>query len=146
MRRRRRRSYHDERMTEHQPPLDAAGVASLAENAIGRITAATDRDALEQLRVHYLGRQGEITALAKTLGSVPAAVRPAFGQAVNTAKKRVQDAIAERQAALGDTARRPKNAIDITLPGLRRGVGRRHPLMQTMEEVKNVLVGHGVSL
>ena len=125
------------------PPLDAAGVAAIAENAVNDIHAATDRDALEKLRIRYLGKQGEVSLLAKSLGSVPPELKPAFGQAVNNAKKRVQDALTEKQSSLGEVVKKPKNAIDVTLPGLRRGVGRRHPLMQTMEEVKNVLVGMG---
>jgi phenylalanyl-tRNA synthetase alpha chain len=127
----------------NSPPLDAAGVAAIAENAVNDISAASDRDALEKLRIRYLGKQGEVSLLAKSLGSVAPELKPAFGQAVNNAKKRVQDALTEKQSTLGEAVKKPKNAIDVTLPGLRRGVGRRHPLMQTMEEVKNVLVGMG---
>ena len=91
----------------------------------------------------YLGKQSRIMLLSKELGKVPPELRPAFGEAVNAGKKRLQEALTERKASMGTAGRRSKNAIDVTLPGIRKGVGRRHPLMQTMEAVKTVLQGMG---
>jgi phenylalanyl-tRNA synthetase alpha chain len=118
-------------------------VAALADAALEQIGSAATSEDLEKLRVTYLGKQSRIVLLSKELGKVPAELRPAFGEAVNAGKKRLQEALAERKSSMGTVVPRSKNAIDVTLPGIRKGAGRRHPLMQTMEAVKTVLQGMG---
>ncbi len=118
-------------------------VATLGSAATEEINRATTSEELEKLRVTYLGKQSRIMLLSKELGKVPPELRPAFGEVVNLGKKRLQEAINDRKASLGTLAGRPKSTIDVTLPGIRKGVGRRHPLMQTMEAVKTVLQGMG---
>jgi phenylalanyl-tRNA synthetase alpha chain len=118
-------------------------VATLAGAAVDEISRAATSDELEKLRVTYLGKQSRIMLLSKELGKVPAELRPAFGEAVNAGKKRLQEALTDRKASLGAAGVRPKSLIDVTLPGIRKGVGRRHPLMQTLEQVKVVLQGMG---
>ena len=134
---------------EKTEPMDARvlavsqEVAALTDAALEQIGGAATSEELEKLRVTYLGKQSRIMLLSKELGKVPAELRPAFGEAVNAGKKRVQDALTERKASMGAVGRPSKNAIDVTLPGIRKGAGRRHPLMQTMEAVKAVLQGMG---
>ena len=118
-------------------------VAALAGVALEQIGGAVTSEELEQLRVTYLGKQSRIMLLSKELGKVPRELRPAFGEAVNAGKKRLQEALTERKASMGAVGPRSKSAIDVTLPGIRKGAGRRHPLMQTMEAVKAVLQGMG---
>ncbi|MBK8267846.1 MAG: phenylalanine--tRNA ligase subunit alpha [Planctomycetes bacterium] len=94
--------------------------------------------------MRFLGKQGEISLLLRSLGKLPEDQRPAFGQAVNQAKNRVQTALDERKQHLQATTKsKPREWIDVTLPGIRREIGRRHPLMQTMEELKTILQGMG---
>jgi phenylalanyl-tRNA synthetase alpha chain len=134
---------------EKTAPMDARvlavsqEVAALADAALEQIGGAGTSEELEKLRVTYLGKQSRIMLLSKELGKVSAELRPAFGEAVNAGKKRVQEALTERKASMGAVGRPSKNAIDVTLPGIRKGAGRRHPLMQTMEAVKAVLQGMG---
>jgi phenylalanyl-tRNA synthetase alpha chain len=134
---------------EKTEPMDARvlavsqEVAALTDAALEQIGGAATSEELEKLRVTYLGKQSRIMLLSKELGKVPAELRPAFGEAVNAGKKRVQEALTERKASMGAVGRPSKNAIDVTLPGIRKGAGRRHPLMQTMEAVKAVLQGMG---
>jgi phenylalanyl-tRNA synthetase alpha chain len=134
---------------EKTEPVDARvfavsqEVAALANAALEQIGGATTSEELEKLRITYLGKQSRIMLLSKELAKVPPELRPAFGEAVNAGKKRLQDALSERKASMGAVGRPSKNAIDVTLPGIRKGVGRRHPLMQTMESVKAVLQGMG---
>jgi phenylalanyl-tRNA synthetase alpha chain len=116
-------------------------VSVLAAVAVEEINRASTIDELEKLRVTYLGKQSKITLLSKELGKVPPESRPAIGEAVNAGKKRLQEALSARKAAVDSGGRRSPSAIDVTLPGIRHGVGRRHPLMQTMEAVKDVLLG-----
>jgi phenylalanyl-tRNA synthetase alpha chain len=126
---------------ERQTPIGE--LTTLADAAVEQIAAAPTAEELDKVRVRYLGKNGEITRLSKDLKSIPADIRPAYGQAVNAAKQSVQAALDARKDSLQRVAQRAKHEIDVTLPGIRRGAGRRHPLMQTMEEVKQVLQGMG---
>jgi phenylalanyl-tRNA synthetase alpha chain len=130
-------------MTDSRVATVAQEVATVAATALDQISRASAPEDLEKLRVTYLGKHSKIMLLSKELGKVPAELRPALGQAINAGKDRLQEALCERKAALESAGRRPKSALDVTLPGIRKGVGRRHPLTQTMEGVKSVLQGMG---
>lgn len=119
-------------------------VSAASAAAIREVSGADTLDQLEKLRIRVLGKQGEIAQMMRGLGQLPEEVRRLYGQAVNTAKQQVLQALNERKAVLqkAGTAK-PKTWIDVTLPGMRSEMGRRHPLMQTMEEVKTVLLGMG---
>lgn len=120
-------------------------VHAAASAAVDEIRAVESLEQLENARIRLLGKAGTVTQLVRGLGQLPAELRPAFGQAVNAAKQQVQDAFnarkAEIEAASGPA--RPKTWIDVTLPGLRREIGRQHPLMRTMEDLKTILLGMG---
>jgi phenylalanyl-tRNA synthetase alpha chain len=118
-------------------------VIGLGSDAVAQIARASTLDELDKVRVTFLGKQSRILQLSKELGKVAADLRPALGEAINAGKKRIQDALSERKGALEQSGRRSKTAIDVTLPGIRRGPGRRHPLAQTVELVKTVLQGLG---
>ena len=121
-------------------------VAALTGTALEEISRAATIEELEKLRVTYLGKQSKIMLLSKELGKVPAELRPAFGEAVNAGKKRLQEALAERKASMDPTGRRAKNAIDVTLPGIRKGAGRRHPLHADHGGCQDSAPGYGFSL
>ncbi len=72
-------------------------VATLAHAALEQIGGAATSDELEKLRVTYLGKQSRIVLLSKELGKVPPELRPAFGEAVNAGKKRLQEALDRAQ-------------------------------------------------
>ncbi len=126
-----------------QPTGDAAQIAALGESAAAQVRQAASLDELEQLRLQFLGKRGTISQQMRELGRVPPEARPAFGQALNQAKQQVQSAIDERKQELQAAEPMRKTDMDVTMPGIRRGVGRRHPLMQTMEELKRTLQGLG---
>lgn len=118
-------------------------VTAAGQEAAAAIAAANTPDEVERLRVHYLGKDGVLTKFLKGMGAVPKEDKPAAGAAVNAAKNAAQTALDERRAALGNVAKTAANAIDVTMPGLRRGVGRRHPITQVLDEVKSILIGMG---
>ena len=76
-------------------------LARMVSAARAAIAAAADERALDDVRVRFLGKKGELTALLKTLGTLPADQRPAAGAEINTAKEQVQADLAERKAVLG---------------------------------------------
>src|SRR5262249_825051 len=113
--------------------------------AVSAIQRAATAEELEALRIKYLGRKGEIMLLTRSMGEVAAEDRPAVGAAVNDAKNAAQAALDARKTQLEQWAgpKRAAGAIDATLPGTRRPVGRRHPLSQVDEQIKSILLGLG---
>ena len=118
-------------------------VLDSAELAVGQ---ARDEAGLEAVRVRYLGRKGELTALLKSLGGMDAAERPRAGAAVNAAKQRLQAAIAERRQALVKEQLAEAiaaEAVDVTLPGRRSADGGLHPVTRVIERVEEIFTGAG---
>ena len=111
---------------------------ALTAKAHSDIEAADNLDALDQVRVGYLGKKGELTSLLKTLGSLPAEERKSAGQDINRAKQHVQQAIEARKVVLQSEALEAKLAserIDVTLPGRGQSAGGLHPVTRTMERI-----------
>jgi len=110
---------------------------------------AADLAALEDARVAALGKKGRITAMMKGLGGLDAEERKAMGQALNTLKGEVADAIEARKGALADAELEAKLAderVDITLPARPETDGRVHPISQTMDEVVAILGTMGMAV
>ena len=116
-------------------------VVAAALEAIGSAAAESD---LEHARVRFLGRQGKLTLLMKELRNAPPEERPALGKGLNAAKVEIRSALKEKSQALGAGGRKsPAPSLDVTLPGTRRPLGRRHPLSQTVEDLRRVFAGLG---
>src|SRR4051794_8327488 len=120
-------------------------IRSIAAAAVAEIEQTKSLEALEALRIKFLGRNGEITLLTRDIGKAPAEDRKAVGAAVNDAKNAATQALETKKAALEQAAgpKRAAGAIDVSLPGTRRPVGRRHPLSAVDEEIKSVFIGLG---
>lgn len=113
------------------------------------ISAASDQRELDALRVRYLGKKGEVTALLKQLGKLPPEARPAAGQAVNAARDQLEERIEVRQQALSEAAvdrLLQEQRIDVTLPGRQPGVGGLHPVTQTIDRVAQFFSGLGYDI
>src|SRR3989338_7265638 len=119
-------------------PHDLDALAVEAQNAIG---AAKSLDALEPLRVQYLGRKSRLAEVLKSLGQLPADQRGPVGKRANEAKAAIVQQLAERRQALGAGGARP--ALDVTLPGSPVAQGRLHPVTQTLAAIVNVFVPMG---
>jgi phenylalanyl-tRNA synthetase alpha chain len=112
----------------------------LANEAKAAINAADDAAALEQLRVDYLGKKGQVTALLKGLGQLPPEERRDAGAAINVVKQELQDLIGERKTALEAAAveaRLAAETIDVTLPGRGQSTGGIHPVTRTIERIED---------
>ena len=120
-------------------------IHDLLDRALTQIGQADSLAAVEQVRVQYLGKSGELTAQMKLLGGLPPEERKQFGQAVNTSKAKLEDALEQRRAALQETAKPVGPGLDVTLPGRRRAAGRVHPITATAEAMKKILLGLGFS-
>ncbi len=112
----------------------------LANEAKAAIAAATDSVTLEQLRVDYLGKKGQLTGLLKGLGKLSAEERPKAGALINVVKQELQDLISARKTALEGAAIEAKLAqetIDVTLPGRGQSTGGVHPVTRTIERMED---------
>ncbi|TDO99069.1 phenylalanine--tRNA ligase subunit alpha [Marinomonas balearica] len=115
-------------------------------NALEAVVASDSESALDEIRVKYLGKKGELTALLKQLGNVAPEDRPKFGQLVNEAKAQVQAKMNERKSALATAALDAKLAsetIDISLTGKGQDIGGLHPVTRTMERIESFFKGIG---
>jgi phenylalanyl-tRNA synthetase alpha chain len=116
-------------------------LSTLLEQALRDIDQAGDAQALEALRVRYLGKKGLLTARLKSLGQLPAEQRPQAGQAINAAKVRLQEALGARKAQvqrLAVDARLAAEAVDVSLPGRRQAVGGLHPVTRTLQRIEDL--------
>ncbi|NKC14507.1 MAG: phenylalanine--tRNA ligase subunit alpha [Gammaproteobacteria bacterium] len=114
-------------------------VDEILTQAKAQVRAAGDLGGLDKVRVRYLGKQGQLTAVLKQLGQLPAEQRPAAGKAVNAAKKMLEALIAEQRGALEQErlqAALSEERIDVTLPGRGQGLGGLHPITRTLERVE----------
>ena len=118
----------------------------LKETAWREIAEAGDTKQLDQIRVKYLGKKGELTSLLRSMGSLSPEERPVVGKMVNELREELENLLKERHASLEamELERRLKaEKIDITLPGRRPARGRRHPLTQVLDEIKGFFIGMG---
>ncbi len=101
-------------------------------------------EALEQLRVQFLGRKGKVQQLLRRLGQLPPEQRPEAGRLVNALRDQVQQALEEKKARLKPSL--PKEWIDRTLPGRKPPVGKKHPLTQVLDEIKAFFIQRGFTI
>ena len=122
---------------------------SLEAAALGRIQATADVDALDAVRVEFLGKKGVLTEKLKALGKLPGDERPAAGQKINRIKSRLKQAIAEKRSELEQSKleqRLSRDALDITLPGRRQNLGSLHPVTLTLIRIREYFQQFGFSV
>ena len=121
-------------------------VNDLQSRALAEISASADLRQLDELRVRYLGKKGEITAQLKSLGSMEPEQRKSFGQAVNAARDALNQAIQARRQELESEALRQKlldERVDVTLPGRGEQRGGLHPVTMAMERAIGIFTKLG---
>ena len=126
------------------PRVDA--IAGEAREAIERAGSSTE---LEALRVRFLGRQGALTQLLRSLGTLPPEERPLVGAAANEVKRELEALLDSRLAAAVERERRQQRQqarLDLTLPGRRPPPGAIHPLTRVHDEIVSIFVGLGFSV
>ncbi|MBW1713429.1 MAG: phenylalanine--tRNA ligase subunit alpha [Deltaproteobacteria bacterium] len=110
--------------------------------ALEAVSQAQKTETLEEIRVRFLGRKGRLTKLLRATGSLPPQERPSFGQAANKARQKLERALKERLAQLkaepAEEAARPREQLDVTLPGRRGFLGKSHPVMETMDQIAEI--------
>ena len=118
----------------------------IREEAMKQIEASDALDKLNDIRVNYLGKKGELTSLLKSMKDMAAEERPKFGQMVNDVKQVIEAKLDETKAKLSAKVREEQlktEVIDVTLPAKKNWVGHRHPSTIALEEVERIFVGMG---
>lgn len=121
----------------------------MKDEALRCIGQASGETALQDIRVRFLGRKGELTGLMKGLGALSAEERPVVGQLVNTIKDEIESCLESALAAARQQEiqqRLQSERIDVTLPGRRLACGTKHPITLVIEEVCDIFAGLGFSV
>jgi phenylalanyl-tRNA synthetase alpha chain len=124
-------------------------IRAILHDAGEELRRATTGQALEELRVRYLGKKGRLTELLRAIPSLPPAERPVVGREANQAKAEIEAALEARLAEVADAERRARLAadrVDLSLPGRRVVPGSRHPLSLVLDEIVDVFVGLGFAV
>ncbi|KZY12777.1 phenylalanine--tRNA ligase subunit alpha, partial [Alcanivorax sp. HI0035] len=122
---------------------------ALVDAALADVEQAGDIRALDDVRVKYLGKKGEISALMKGLGKLSAEERPQAGAVINEGKQKVQDAIATRKHAMEEAALAQQLAsetVDVTLPGRGELPGNLHPVTRMRRRIEDFFLRLGFDI
>jgi phenylalanyl-tRNA synthetase alpha chain len=119
----------------------------IGERALAELQKVADLAALEEFRIKYLGRKGRVTRMLSQIGTFPPEQKPKAGQLANKIKRDVTEAFEEKKEALLAQQEKPKQLIDVTLPGLRPRIGKKHVITQTLNELLEIFgrMGFGVA-
>ncbi|NLX79034.1 MAG: phenylalanine--tRNA ligase subunit alpha [Clostridiales bacterium] len=124
-------------------------IEALRLEAIEALSLAQSLQEIEALRVKFLGKKGELTAVLKMMGSLSAEERPIMGQLANAVRAELEEKIESRKKELKEAEIEEKlveESIDITMPGNRRRIGHKHPLSIVLDEVKDIFLGMGFKI
>ena len=124
-------------------------LAKIKEEALAALQAAASAAALDELRVKYLGKKGELTAVLKMMGKLSPEERPVMGQLANDVRAALEQALEERGTALEAAAleqRLKDEALDVTIPGEAVTLGRQHPMNIALDELLDIFIGMGFTV
>jgi len=121
----------------------------LRDASLSAIDKTGSIEELENLRVKYLGKKGELTAILKQMGKLSAEERPVVGQLANEVRQALTDSIDSRRKALGEALlerRLVSETVDVTIPGKPVCMGHKHPLNLVMDEAKEIFISMGFTI
>ena len=124
-------------------------LAKIRAEALSAFENVRDAAALDELRVRYLGKKGELTAVLKQMGKLTAEERPAMGQLANEVRAALEgalDAAARKMEAAALSAKLKAETVDVTIPGRQVRLGRRHPMNTALDEIKEIFIGMGFTV
>ncbi|MBE6914807.1 MAG: phenylalanine--tRNA ligase subunit alpha [Ruminococcaceae bacterium] len=121
----------------------------LREKSLSAIDGTNTAEELDALRVQYLGKKGELTAILKQMGKLSAEERPVMGQLANDVRAALEEKLDERKAYLAEKALEQRLAtemLDVTIPGEKHKMGHRHPMYIVLDEIKSIFIGMGFDI
>lgn len=124
-------------------------LATLKAEATDAIASADTLEQLEQLRVNYLGKKGQLSVVLRGMGKLTAEDRPRIGAIANDVKELLQDNLEQKRSSLQAAqiqAQLEAETLDVTMPGVYRPQGRLHPLNSTIDRALDIFVGLGYTV
>lgn len=124
-------------------------LTAIREAAAAALNEADTLARLEELRIQYLGKKGELTAVMKGMGKLSPEERPVIGQLANEVLTGIETALEAKKSALEMAAADAKilsETIDVTMPGRRTAKGKKHPLTTVLDELKDIFIGMGFTI
>ena len=124
-------------------------LAKIKEEALASFSSAADAARLNDLRVKYLGKKGELTAVLKQMGKLSAEERPVMGQLANDVRAALETALEDCSKKLEAAAlerRLKEETLDVTIPGKAVSIGRQHPMNIALDELKTIFIGMGFTV
>jgi len=121
----------------------------IRQQAIAALNEADSPAVLEDLRIKYLGKKGELTAVLKLMGKLTPEERPVMGQVANAVRNEIEIKLEERKAAVNAAVLEKKLAeesLDVTIPGTPVIMGKEHPMNQVLQEIKALFVSRGYTI
>ena len=121
----------------------------IQEEAEKALAQAESVSALEEARVRFLGKKGELTAVLRGMGKLSPEERPVIGQVANEVRSRIEEMIETKKTAVQAEERSAKlreETLDVTIAGRKPKLGKRHPLTSVLDEVKDIFLGMGFSI
>ncbi|MFA9380992.1 MAG: phenylalanine--tRNA ligase subunit alpha [Acetanaerobacterium sp.] len=121
-------------------------IMQIKTNALAELEGVKTLAAVDALRVQYLGKKGELTAILKKMGALSAEERPVIGQLANEIRAQIEQKIEQFASSIKDGERELALAaerLDVTMPGKRRTIGKKHPLDAVLDEVTEIFLGMG---
>ena len=122
---------------------------AIRKGALDAIGGAQEPAGLEALRVKYLGKKGELTAVLKQMGGLSAELRPVMGQLANDVRASLEKAIEAQSAILSQKAleaRLEAETVDVTIPGAKPPHGHKHPMYSVLDELKELFLNMGFEI
>ena len=122
---------------------------SLREASLKAISESDSPESVEALRVRYLGKKGELTAILRQMGKLSPEERPVMGQLANQLRSEIEEAIELRKTMLGKVMLEKKleaEAVDVTLPGEQQPIGHKHPMYNVLDQIKDIFIGMGFEI
>ena len=124
-------------------------LTAIRSAAAAALNSASTLAELEELRIQYLGKKGELTAVMKGMGKLSAEERPIVGQLANEVRTEIEAELESKKAALEKAAadeKIAKETIDVTMPGKTRSKGKKHPLTTVLDDLKDIFIGMGFTI
>ncbi|MEG1992345.1 MAG: phenylalanine--tRNA ligase subunit alpha [Acetivibrio sp.] len=119
---------------------------NIVEQAVSQIKEADGMDKLNDIRVAFLGKKGELTSVLKSMKDVNPEDRPKVGQMVNEAREQLEKVLEEKKALFAKKVREEQlkmETLDVTLPAKKNSMGKHHPNTIALEEIENIFTGMG---
>lgn len=123
-----------------------AQLEAIEKKAFEELAAAQDLKDLDAVRVKYLGKKGELTAILKQMGKLSAEERPVIGQLANQVRAQIEERLEETKTNLEAhllDQRLATETLDVTMPGKRSVLGKKHPITIVLDELKEIFIGMG---